>query len=94
MQVRLAALSIWVKKLFKIFRELRVGKLGFEIALTIESHCLNETFRFVISDFEKDTVSWDLFVIIDLDDIANFDISKDSFLKLDTVSLVRAIRVN
>jgi len=50
-QVNLALLALWSEYLLKVGADLRVGQLGLEVALTIESRRFDETFWFVVADF-------------------------------------------
>ena len=69
----------------------RIGQLGLEIALTIQSRRFHIGFRLVISYFKKNTIGGDLLAIADLDDVAHQDLRQTSIFKLEFVFAVSAI---
>ena len=73
-QFSLLLLSILAEHRIEDFLDFRIGKLGFQVPLTVECRRLDEAFWLVVFNFEEYTVSWHLHVIVNLYDISNFQI--------------------
>ena len=75
-QFSLLLLSILAEHRIEDFLDFRIGKLGFQVPLTVECRRLDEAFWLVVFNFEEYTVSGHLHVIVNLYDISNFHILK------------------